>query len=499
MIPSRYIEVSVMIAASMVAVLVGSHIVTLSLPILFVALAAVFIIVWAISAGDYWWVPMLTGATILGMFRVGVKVSPVEVSFVLGIVGLAPLILVKGEKALQPGRKALPLIFYLTALFILVRLMVDVIPASGNRGNLGRILFDSLWPFIFGFLFHHYGSLRLIRVALLVMFTVLSLRCSAAIVGYLANVPLYIPGINYVLSFSASDSLTAMRAVALALLMNTLILFHISRDVLIRGFLLLFALAASVLVIMAGSRFSTLTMFFLPVAFFSWTRNWLPVILAGSVAIGLVGFVNLYPAFLDEIPPIAGRSLSGLVIGREESGIHEATRSSDDWHNALKVEGYHRWTQSPTTFLLGYGIRPSPDLYDVKSFSEDPKAVVGLAANTGSYECGFWTMLALFGAVGFGLYTLVFIALWRQTLPYLFARPQGTIWEGILFWGCYISMIWYVVCDFEGGAPSVELLIMILALDAVQDGHLARPPDGPPQAAAHVPARPQSRLPVPQT
>ncbi len=176
------------------------------------------------------------------------------------------------------------------------------------------------------------------------------------------------------------------------------------------------------------------------------------------------------------LPPVAERSLSGLVLGHNDTGIHVATSSSDEWHQALKVEGFRRLTQSPVTELFGYGIRPSPDLYEVKSFMEDPKAVVELAANTGSYESGFWCVLALLGVVGFSLYTFLFIYLWKQTFPYLVRRPIGTFWEGILFWGCYISVIWYVSSYFAGGFPSMELFLMILAMDVVQDGRLEQEP-----------------------
>ena len=492
MIASKYIEFVLVIAGSLLAIYIGSHIVTLPLPFLFISLAAVLIILWGLTAGNFWWLPMLTGGTILGVFKIGVKISPVEVAFILGIVGLAPLLLVRGEKALQQGRKALPLVFYLTALYILVRLMIDVIPASGNRGNLGRILFDAIWPFVFGFLFHHYGSLQAARAAILFMFVALSIRCAAAIAGYLLSIPLYIPGINYVLSFSGSDSLIPMRTVAASLLMVSFLLFHASRHFLVRLFLIIASLCAATLVVMGASRFSTFMMFFLPIAYFSWSRRWLPVILAGCVAVGLVGFINVFPNSLEALPPVAERSLTGLIIGHDESGIHEATSSSDEWHEALKVEGFNRWSQSPATVLFGYGIRPSPDLYDMKSFSEDPKAVVALAANTGAYECGFWCMTALFGVVGFGLYTLVFLHFWKQTFPFLFRRPVGTIWEGILFWGCYTSVIWYVSCYFSGTTPNMELFLMILAIDVIQDGKLER--DNEPDPAPARPGVPALRL-----
>ena len=476
-----------MILACLAALFVGSHVVLLSLPLLSIALAAVFVAVWSLTAGNLWWIPILTGGTILGVFKIGVKVSPIEVAFVLGMLGLAPLVMVRAEKALQPNRRALPLIFYLTGFYILVRLGIDVIPAQGARGNLGRVLFEAIWPFVFGFLFHLYGNLTAARVAIGVMFVALCVRCGAAILGYLTSIPLYIPGINYVLSFSSEDSLTAMRAVAITLMVVSLLLFHASRgNPLARVALAPIIMGAGILVIMGASRFSSFIMFFLPLSFFCWSRNWLPLLLAAVVSVSCLAFINLDPDSLSILPPVAERSLSGLVIGRDETGIHTATSSSDAWHQATKDEGFRRLTQSPLTVLFGYGIRPSPDLYEVKSFMEDPKAVVELAANTGSYESGFWCMLALFGVVGFGLYTLLFLYLWRQTFPYLFRRPVGTLWEGILFWGCYSSVIWYVSSYFAGGFPSMELFLMILAMDVIQDGRLEQEPATVPLAERPV-------------
>ena len=68
MIASRHLEIFVMIFASILAIYVGSQIVTLPIPILMILLAAVFLFAWSLTAGNAWWVPVLASTQILGTF-----------------------------------------------------------------------------------------------------------------------------------------------------------------------------------------------------------------------------------------------------------------------------------------------------------------------------------------------------------------------------------------------------------------------------------------------
>jgi hypothetical protein len=490
MIASRYVEIFIVLLGSITAIFLGSQIVTFDFQEISIFGFFIFLVVWAFSAGDYWWIPVLPGATILGVFKVGIKIYPQELGLALAIVALAPLIMVRHDRILQRHRPALPFIFYLTAVYITARFMVDIYPApGGTRGNLLRIYFDAVWPFMFGFLFHLYGKTSVTRIAVGAVFILLSLRMVCSLIGYFFNVPMIIYGINYVLSFGSDDSVIAFRQVALSLLIVTAVIFHSTKSHMYKVLLLPILALAALLVIMGGSRFATLMVLFLPAGFFAWSRRW--VLLGASVtfAVVLVSVVNLAPDSLNSLPPIAGRSLSGLVVNKEADAVHVATMGSDEWHRALMIEGIRRWSGialswgedgrwsieqpvdfNPMTFAFGYGVVPTPEFSEQKTFVEDPQGVVEIAANLGSYESGLWSVVSVMGLVGASLYCLVFFALWKKAFPYFLARPKGTFREGVVFWGCYSSLVWFLTCFWQGGYPSFELILMVLAVDLIEDG-----------------------------
>ena len=385
-----------------------------------------------------------------------------------------PLILVQSQKVLQRQRRPLPFVFYAAALYILLRLGVDIVLAEGGRNNLYRVLFEAIWPFFFGFLFHHYGNLATTRAAVVTVFILLFARSGASVVGYITSAPIYIPGIDYVLSIDSDDSLVAMRGVGLSLLMVTFIAFHSSKSATLRAALIPLMMGVCALVVMGRGRFSTFLMLLLPMIVFAWSRRWILLFVAVTLGFGILTLVNVAPQALDKLDPSVARSFSGLIIGGGKTDIQQETTSSDEWHEMMRKEGYERWTKSPKTVILGYGIRATPDFYTETKAKEVSGEVIKQAANLGSFENGLWAVLAIFGLVGAGLYTLLFIYLWRQVFPYFLRRPVGTFWEGMIFWAVYASVSWYGVCYFQGSFPSTELVLMILAADMVQDGKLER-------------------------
>ncbi|MDB4793480.1 hypothetical protein OAG63_00435 [Methylacidiphilales bacterium] len=470
----RYIEAFIVILACIGSLYLGANIVTLDPAELGIVAALILVGIWALTAGSNWWTPILTGATILGVFKFGVKIYPLEVSIGLALVALAPLLAIGNDYVLQFQRKPFPFIFYATAVYISIRFMIDIIPAHGARGNLGRVYFEAIWPFVFGWLFHRYGKLSAAPVAITVAFCFLVLRTVGALIGFVTNTVLYIPGINYVLSFSEDASLLPLRAIALSLFLISLILFHSSRMFINKVLLLPFMVASIVLLIMGASRFAVPLMLLLPLAFCVWTRRWITLLFSTSAAVALVVFVNFFPHSIEQLPPVAERSLSGLIIHEHVVAVQELTEGSDLWHNTLRQEGYNRWMNSPATIVFGTGVHPSPEIYETNQFKIPFETLISIAANLASYECGFWAVLATLGIAGFGLYAFLFIYFWREALPYILRRPTGTLKEGLVFWGFYTSVVWYLASYYIGSFPSLELFMMIMAVDVAQDENAKR-------------------------
>jgi hypothetical protein len=274
MIPRVYVEIFVVALACVIAVYAGAHLVQLPLPLLGMVTALVFVLLWILTARDFWWTLLPAGVLVSGVFWVGFKIFPTEATIGLCLLALAPMLLLRGERIFQSHRQPLPFIFYVAAVYITVRMAIDIAPAQGARGNLGRIYFNAIWPFFFGWLFYRYGKTSVVWTALILAFVLLALRAGFAIVGYIYNIPLYIPGINYILSFSGAESLISMRSVAYNLLFLSLIFFHAIRSLLGKLLLLPVMVCTSGLIVMGGSRFMTLMYLVMPVAFFAWSRRW---------------------------------------------------------------------------------------------------------------------------------------------------------------------------------------------------------------------------------
>jgi hypothetical protein len=166
------------------------------------------------------------------------------------------------------------------------------------------------------------------------------------------------------------------------------------------------------------------------------------------------------------------RSFAGVILRPEHNVAPLDTESSNEWHASLRQEGYDRWTQSPFTFLFGYGLRPSPDYAETMQYSLDTKTVVGLAANIGAYECAVWTILAVLGTTGFLIYTFLYIQFWKRLWPYFLRRPRGTLAEGVVFWSIYGSILWFGTGYFVGGFPGFDIFVLVLAWALVEDGQL---------------------------
>lgn len=466
----RYFEAFIVILACIGSLYLGANIVALDPSELGAIVALILVIIWAFSAGTNWWTPILAGATMVGVFKFGIKVYPLEVSILLAIIALAPLLALGNEQVLQSQRKPLPLIFYLAAFYITVRFSIDIVPASGSRGNLGRVYFEAIWPFIFGWLFHRYGNLSALPVAVISAYVILILRCAFALAGFFINSVLYIPGINYVLSFSQEDSLIPLRFLASSLFLFSLLLYNCTKSFILKLMFVLFMAGSITLLVLGASRVAVVLMLMLPIAFCVWSRKWIILLLAASAIIGTVIFVNVAPRALEQLPDTAQRSLSGMIFTqRDILVVQKDTSGSDEWHSMLREEGYRRWSDSMLTVLFGYGIRPSPEIYETNLFHPDIQTLIGSAANTASYESALWSVLASIGLVGLSLYILLFFYFWKQVLPYVVRKPVGTLREGLIFWGVYGSFMWILLGYVAGGFPSLEILILLISAAIVQD------------------------------
>lgn len=491
MIDCRILVIGLQILGVFLALEVGGYVGSLDEAGIAVFAVGTLSLLWIFLSRCNWWTPILVGATIGGTIYFKFKFYPHEVAIALAIAALPMAILFPNAKVYQTQRKPLPWIFYLAFFYVVGRMSVDVVGAhfhGGGVGNMARLLFSASWPFFFGWLFYYFGNSSAIPLAMGLTLLGLVVRIVGALAGTLTSEPIYIPGINYVLSLSSDTSLYQLRSIAFNAMFVLLIFFHSSRSLAWRGLLCLLICVSAYLVMLGGSRFMAALMLLSPLAFFIWSRRWVLIVSALTVVIGFISIINIVPDSVRQLPDLAQRSLSILIVTNKSIAAEQNTEGSDTWHQNLKNEGYRRWTLTPLYFLAGYGVRPSPEFYNRldTDVNLDKERVIAISANEGSYESGLWTELAVLGIVGFTLYLLLFIALWRRVIPYLRRKPRGTLNEAMVFWGFLISIMWYLGCNFSGAYPGLELFLMILGWCIVQDEAASGPV--PAQAPAQVPS-----------
>ncbi len=425
---------------------------------------AIGALTWLVAARRYWWLTFAFGVGIGGFFTVPYRIYPHELALGVALIALIPQLFFHQARRKLP-RPKLPIAFYVLGAYVIASFLFCLLQNKGNGfGNIARGYMNAAWPFIFGFFFWRYGSTAVLRAALRVIYVAALIRMGFGLINYFAGHVYTIPGINYSIDpqdLRASGSITIVLA-ALFALMRGRIVYRIFHWVIV--------LISALAILLGGSRTGMAQLLFFPLFFFAINRRWLLMMGAAGCSLVLILSLNANPRVLYKLPYRVARAASILLV-HEKTDVQEDVKASNEWHRvALPSEAYKRWTESSRSMAFGTGIRPYNPLELNIFYGRDfIYAMAQVSADMGAYESGFWTVLAVTGLVGLGLYLWLLGWLLMQLLPVLFKRGMRDVVWAALFWACYSIVSWIVFAVPSGTYPSFEIFIGLLALAAIRD------------------------------
>jgi hypothetical protein len=433
---------------------------------------AAFLIVWIFCAGPGWWLPLPAAVTFGGaFFFAGFKIHLHEMAFPLCVLALLPAVAL-GRTANVSTRAPLSRsVWLLVGLFVIEWLFSFFVLKSrgmGGGGSLSRVYFHGFWPVLFLVLFYSFGDSRLLRAALILMWVACILRVIVATAAFFATDLLYLPYLNFV--FSSSTGVVDFRFSGIQLLLLGLCLAYMSRARTFKVLNLAMALFGAGLILFGGGRVSVGMLCTIPMFWGLLMRRTGTLVVASSLILAVVIFLNRQPEVIYQFPPTVQRALSILVRESRAGGVdwHEDLRGSNEWHRRLGELGRQRWLSSPVTFLVGARAEPYDENFATRGQSVERRMQV--AAGMGLYESGLWTVLGLTGICGVLIYSGVFWYLLKDVARSIWREGLTTAAHVIGSMALVEVALWVLFSWFAGGFPSQELLMAILARFAWEDG-----------------------------
>ena len=459
---------------AIVAILAGLMIGTYSIPVFIIFMTLGLAITWIVGARERWWLLVPAAGTLGGFFYFGYKIYPHEIALFACV---APLALLLALRATPTGlhRTAFPKTMYILGAYLISHWLgsniYNWIEGSAGYGNVSRAYFNASWAVFFVFLFWRYGSTKYIAAALLLSYLAAFARVIMGILFYFSDAFAYIPVINYVLpgsTFSRSDDL---RWSGLALATLATCYFLMKKGFLKKSFHAIVFFGSCAAVLLGSGRTVVVLAGALPLFVAVLYRKIVPLFVTSTVLLAIIVLINSNPTVLNPFPFPVQRSLSILLLNKDEAALYGKTEGSDEWHAGLRKIAYSKWTQSWQTFLFGTGIRP----FDVTVGEARPGSTLTMAdlmysaAKVGSYESGWWTVLTVSGVVGLVLYASVLFYLLRKLVPVLLRERVSDHSHAFAFMAVFGITIWIGLGWTNGGFPSTEILFGFLALAALED------------------------------
>jgi len=453
---------------------------------IFLIISAVVLsgIFWVALARQAWWAIVPAATMLAGSFQVGFKVYPHEFALAVSLLAVIPLVVFQTKH--NRGSIPLPLIALLIylSLHCFGSLAYAKLNNLGGTGNIIRSYAWGLWPLIFSVIFLIYGNAKHLFLAFVLIFLVGTAQLGGTLLSVAIGAPVVIPGINYVLSASGSSGESSLglfeyRWAAVNLLVLSLCLLTI------RGFFVritgLAATTISIFLLISGGGRAAAAVGGLYICLWLAAMRYRMLLIGGLITFTLfVLTINTAPNLLSHFPYQIERALSAFVLDKgHNEELFGGGAGSDDWHAYLREIGFERWTTNGFTLVFGYGTRPTELLPTLGAFSRPQDvwySIAESAANTGSYEKTFWTVLAVTGLVGLVLYSWLFCYYLRALWPYVKERQPKTLKDFTVWWGFAGIVITIVSSPIAGGFPGFSLMMATLALSIVREKKSEPPP-----------------------
>jgi len=460
---------------AIVAILTGFLIGTDAVPIFIVILAIALSITWLAGARERWWLLVPAAGTLGGYFYFGYKIYPHEIALLACFVPLAMAFAVRAPIA-QLRTTAFPITMYLLGFYLIVHWfgsnIYNWVEGTAGYGNVSRAYFNAVWVILFLFAFWRWGSTKYIAAALLLSYLAAFARVTMGVLlYYFTDIFAYVPVINYVLPGSTYSRSDDLRWSGISLATLAICYFLMKKGLLRKTFHAIVFLGSCVALVLGSGRTVVVLAGAMPLFVVLLYRKLVPLIVTSIALVGLVFIVNSDPSVLNPLPFRVQRSLSVLLLKKGEATHYGKTEASDRWHEDLRKLGYSKWTQSWQTVLFGTGIRPFDfSLQEVRpGITINMENLMDSAAKVGSYESGWWTVIAVTGVVGLMLYASVLFYLLRKLLPILLRERVSDHSHAFAFMAVFGIVIWIGLGWTNGGFPTTEIMFGFLALAALED------------------------------
>lgn len=425
---------------------------------------------WVVMSGEKWWLITPVSVAFGGTLLIEYKFYPHEMSLVLCILALIPLLALRTR--LRPVRPPLSSSAYILLLLFVFNWILSFYNLNdsadiGDVGSLSRVYMHGLWALIFGILFYRYGRIDP-ALLLKVIYITFFIRAILGALAVLFQDIIPIPKIGFVFS-GVALGLIDYRVTGIQLGLLAFAHASLATHAVVKRFHYAVIIASVVVAVLGGGRVTVVMMCTIPLLWALLRRRFGVVALCAAAVISLVLVLNRYPDILYRLPEEMRRALSILVSESSTRWLdwHELNRLSNIWHQRLGEIGFERWSSSPVTFILGNRVEPYSDLYNAYSATLEMRADV--AAKLGQYESGLWTMLGVMGIVGFLTYTRLFIFLLKKPLQIFQRDGIASPVHALSFLAVIGIGIWLCFSWIAGGFPSYELMLAFLAKAAYDD------------------------------
>lgn len=425
--------------------------------------------IWILFARGMWWAALPVATSMGGLLYFGFKIYTHELALALGILALLPyLALVSSQKEDRPP---LSISLYLLLVYLTAHLCMSEYfcrqEGMGGMGNILRVYMYGLWGVVFAILFFRHGSTRYLKHVLFLMYIASIGRIALGLLAYwYPGVMFYIPFINYVPSGTYTSGMD-LRASALLLAALALCYSSMARSRLNSLLHLAALVPAGYMLLLGGGRVS-LALFCGTV--FVWALIQRKFLFMGTVALTLallVGVLNADPSVIRDADPRVQRTLSILILKGDTVDVHKGVEGSDTWHYDLMKRGQQKWLASPMSFLFGNRVHRYDEVFWRPWVSHAMH--VELASQTGYYEAGLWTVLAVTGMVGAMLYVFVFYFMLRDVFPVLLAERISDHANAFSFLAVSSTLMWLLLSWIYGHFPSQELMLAVIAKAALHE------------------------------
>lgn len=435
---------------------------------IFVGMAATVLLVlaWMLFSRGVWWFTVPAAICFGGRLFVGYKIYAYELGLLLALIAVIPLIAMRKPGAFR--RSFLHPSLLVLAIYLAARMGVDLYRGNVDGyalGNIFRVYVSGLWPFVFAIPFAFFGSTKSLKIILWIMYIGSLIRCALGVAGFLLPQVLPESGFSVILPGLYTEG-TELRASGLWLLYLALASWSMSgrRAHWFHSLMALFAISC---VFMGGSRGSLGVMVVILAIWMCVERRFVMLGAFAAVFMVLVVALNSSNSLIYEFPERLQRTMSILMMRTPFHDVHGMIEGSDFWHQQLGVMAITRWTDSPWSFLFGHRLIPFSAGMDpmTQSFFNLMKT----AADLGYYEAGFWTVLAVTGAVGGILYCLT---IWKLARPlWGWVWREKTFGAGTAFGFMALSsvIVWFTFGWILGHFPSEQIILLLIARAAYED------------------------------